>query len=100
MSDNPEDQKRLKKALIEQLKRQQIEQQKKEILRKILEPGAYDRLSNIRLSNPELYSQLVNYLVALAQQNKLPRRITEQELLDMLRKITYKPETKLEYKRK
>ena len=99
-ADDQQNQKRLRKALIEQVKRQQIEQQKKEILKKLMDQAAYDRLMNIRISNIDLYTQLVDLIISLAQGNRLQGKLTEQQLLQILEKVTYRPDTKIEYKHK
>ena len=98
--DDQQSQKRMKKALMEQLKRQQIEQQKKEIIKRLMDQAAYDRLMNIRISNSDLYSQLVDLIISLAQQNRLQGKLTEQQLLSILEKATARPDTKIEYKHK
>ena len=98
--DEQRDQKRLRKALMEQLKRQQIEQQKKEVIKKLMDQAAYDRLMNIRVSNVDLYSQLVDLIISLAQSNRLQGKLTESQLLSILEKVTYKPDTKIEFKHK
>lgn len=78
----------------------QIEQQKKELLRKLMEPAAYERLMNIRISNPELYQQLVDLIISLAQSQRLSGKLTETQLLSILQKVTARPETKIEFKHK
>ena len=98
--ENPQSEQKMRKALMEQLKRQQAEQQRKEILRTLVEPPAFERIMNIRLSNPDLYGQLVNLIISLAQQNRLQGKLTEQQLLQILEKVTSRPDTKIEYKRK
>ncbi|MFI5412506.1 MAG: DNA-binding protein [Candidatus Micrarchaeales archaeon] len=94
------DQKRLRKALMEQLKRQQIEQQKREVIKKLMDQAAYDRLMNIKIANNDLYTQLVDLIINLAQSNRLQGKLTEQQLLQILEKVTYRPDTKIEYKHK
>ncbi|MCL5430122.1 MAG: DNA-binding protein [Candidatus Marsarchaeota archaeon] len=96
----PSQQKRIRKALMDQYKRLQMEAQKKEIVKKFMEPAAYERLMNIRASNPELYSQLVDLIISLAQGNRLKGRLTEAQLVSILEKVTYRPETKIEFKHK
>lgn len=82
------------------MKKQQIEQQKKEIVKRFLDQGAYDRLMNIRLSNSDLYTQLVDLIISLAQSNRIQGKLTEEQLLQILEKVTYRPDTKIEYKHK
>lgn len=98
--DEQQNQKRLRKALMEQYKAAQIEQQKKEVMQKLLTPEAYQRLMNVRASNHELYSQLVDLLISLAQQQRLPPKVTEAQLIQILQKLTQRPETKIEFKHK
>ncbi len=102
MADEEEQpsQKRLRKALMEQVKRQQIEQQKKEVVKRLMDQAAYDRLMNIRISNNDLYTQLVDLIISLAQSNRIQGKLTEAQLLQILEKVTYRPDTKIEYKHK
>jgi programmed cell death protein 5 len=95
-----EDEERLKKAIAKKLKEMQIEQQKREIVRKLLEPDAYERLMNVRVSNYELYAQLLDLIISMAQSNRLPGRITDKQLVDLLSKLTSRPEPKIEFRHK
>lgn len=95
-----QEEKRYKKRMAELIKSQQLEQQKKEILRKFLDDEAYERVMNIRLTNSELYDQLVNVIISLAQGNRLSSKITNEQLRSLITRLTYKPETKIEFKRK
>ncbi len=58
------------------------EEQLKTTLRVILEPEAYDRLSNIRHANPNLYVTASQH--ALAVYKRFGQRISEQQLLNIL----------------
>ena len=68
--------------------RQQIESQKQAILRQILEPAARDRLSNIRLANPEFANPIEMQLIQLAQSGRLRQMVSDAMLKDILRQIT------------
>ncbi len=59
----------------------------REILRKILDPKAFERLMNIRIANRELYLQLAQLLVYASQQGQLRPPVSEQELLSLLNRI-------------
>jgi DNA-binding TFAR19-related protein (PDSD5 family) len=98
--DDQHNQKRLRKALMDQMKRQQIEQQKKEVIKRLMDQAAYDRLMNIRISSPDLYTQLVDLIISLAQTQRLQGKLTEGQLLAILQKVTYRPDTKIEFKHK
>ena len=102
MADKEEkdEQAELKKAVYRKLKDMQIEQQKKAIAQRFMTPGAYERLMNVRVSSYELYSPLIDFIIAMARQNSNAGKITEAQLKDMLARLTYRPDTKIEFKRK
>ncbi len=93
-------QKRLRKAIEQRMRANAVAQQKKEVLKKLMDQPAYDRLMNIRLSNEELYSQVVDLIISLAQTGRINGRMTEPQLLAILQKVTYKKEPTLEFKHK
>jgi len=95
-----DDQSRLQKALAEQYKRIQIEQQKKELMRNLLDDQAYERLMNIRASNPDLYSQIVNIIISLVQTGRLQGKLSEKQFLAILQKLTTRQEPTINYKHK
>ncbi|MCL4379331.1 MAG: DNA-binding protein [Candidatus Marsarchaeota archaeon] len=94
------DQKRANRKLAAAIKSMQIEQQKKELMKQLLDSKAYERLMNIRISNPELYSQMVKVVVSLAQTNRLQGKMTEPQLLSILGKVTVRKEPTINFKRK
>ncbi|BCS90580.1 MAG: DNA-binding protein [Candidatus Micrarchaeota archaeon] len=98
--NNEDNDEELQKKLNEQLERIQRERQIKAILRQIMDINAYDRLSNIAIANPELYSKVVNLILQLYQAGRITSKITEQYLLRLLSQLTFKPEPKIEFKRK
>jgi programmed cell death protein 5 len=77
----------LARQYAEMQKKRQMELQLKALLKQVLEPAAYERLSNIRLSNPELYAQLSRMLLLLYEQGRLAGRVSEQTLLELARKV-------------
>lgn len=50
------------------------------LLKSLLEQEAYDRMSNIKISSPELYSRLVSIVISLAQRGQIKKKITEEQL--------------------
>ena len=52
-----------RKQLEKRLRAMQVEQQKRGAMKKLLTPEAYERLSNVRVSNHELYAQVVDVLL-------------------------------------
>ena len=89
-----------KRALEKRMRALQMEQQKRALIRKYMTIGAYERLMNVRVSSYELYSQLVDLILSLAQANKLQAQLSEGQLKEILTRITYKPESKIEFKHK
>ncbi len=93
-------QKRMRKKVAEALREAQMEQQKKEIMRRFLDGTAYDRMMNVRVSNPELYDQLVNLIVSLVQSNRITGKLTENQLKALVERMTYKKEPTISFKHK
>ncbi|MDE1865426.1 MAG: hypothetical protein KGH94_02180 [Candidatus Micrarchaeota archaeon] len=93
-------QKKLQKRYQEAIKRAQVEQQMAEIAKRMLDANAYERLTNIKSSNPMLYRQMVSMLISLAQQNRVQGKITESQFRSLLERLTYKEDTKIEFRHK
>jgi len=64
---------------------QQIENLKKKILDKILTKEAMERLSRVRLVNPQLSLQVELYLVQLFQAGKIKGIINDTKIKEVLR---------------
>lgn len=88
-----------RRKMMELLQRQQVQEEEKEreeeeeiarqnVLRQILEPEARERLANIRLARPDLAKAVENQLILLAQNGRLARKITDEELKEILRRLT------------
>jgi len=69
-----------------------MEQKAKAMLKNYLTSEAYERMANIRISNPELYSQLLSLVAYLAQQGKInsSKRLGEEELKQFASKVVAK----------
>ncbi len=66
------------------------------LLLQILEPEARERLTRIRMSRPEFHDGVVRQLISLAQSGKLARRLTDDDLRQVLAQLTPKDrETKI-----
>lgn len=63
---------------------QQLEAQKQALLRSILSPEARQRLVNLRMVKPEFTDQLELQLIQLAQLNKIPVPLPDQQLRQIL----------------
>lgn len=93
-------QEELKAAYQKKMKRMQLDAGKKEIIRKMMDSAAYERMMNVRMSSPELYENVVSSLAQIAQSGRRMERITEEQLVGLLTKMTARPETKIEFKKK
>jgi programmed cell death protein 5 len=78
----------LQRALIEEQRRiqmeQQLEAQKQAILRKIFTPEARQRLTNIKMVKPEFAEQLELQFIQLAQTGRIKLPITDEQLKEAL----------------
>jgi len=83
------DEEEIKKKKLEEYKKaseaKKAEEQIKSVLRTALEPSAYDRLMNVQLANQQLYLVAVQNIVAIYK--KIGRKITDEELLILLKRI-------------
>ncbi|MGC8601023.1 MAG: DNA-binding protein [Thermoprotei archaeon] len=61
----------------------QIEEEKRNILREILEPEARSRLDNLRIVRPDFTELIENQLIALYQQGRISR-VTDEQLKALL----------------
>lgn len=81
--------------------RADIEAQKAMILRKILTPQARDRLARIKMARPDFAENIENQLIGLASRGNLRGQITEEQLIDILKRLqSGKRESTIEFKRK
>jgi programmed cell death protein 5 len=73
----------------EQIRQQQIqaELQLRAILRKILEPEAFERLGRVKMANPELYARAVQYLITLYQSGRLTKKVNDATLKAFLARL-------------
>ncbi len=94
------DEEKVRRAYAKRVRQLQIEQQKRELARKLMTPEAYERLANVRMANNELYSQLLDLVISLAQSGRATGRITEEQLKSILAKLTYRPDTRIEFRHK
>ncbi len=79
-------------ARVEEQRRQeelraQLEAQKAALLRQILTPEARARLTNIKMTRPELAERLELQLIQLAQAGKIERPVTDEELKEALSQL-------------
>jgi len=68
-------------------RKEELENLKKEILRKFLTKEAIERLGRVRLVKPELVEQLENYLINLYQAGRLREVIDDNKLREILNNL-------------
>jgi programmed cell death protein 5 len=66
---------------------EELESQKKMIMRAILTDDARERLGNIKAARPELAENLENQLIMLAQSGRLKNKINDKQLRELLSKM-------------
>jgi len=62
-------------------------EEKKAALRQIMTPEARERLTNIRMVNPQLAEQIEMQLISLAQNGRLGQRVTDEMLKKILQQF-------------
>lgn len=74
----------------EEEKAQQQEAAIERLLQQVLEPEARERLTRIRMSRPEFHDRVVSQLIGLAQSGRLARRLSDEDLRQILVQLTPK----------
>ena len=64
--------------------RRELEIRKQAVLRRILDPKARQRLTNLKMVKPDLVSQLEVQLIQLAQQGRINIPLTDEQLKEIL----------------
>ncbi len=64
--------------------RRELEIRKQAVLRRILDPKARQRLTNLKMVKPDLVSQLEIQLIQLAQQGRINIPLTDEQLKEIL----------------
>lgn len=100
MAEEQNQQNERRKQMAARIRAMQMEQQKREIARKYMTIEAYERLMNVRLSNNELYTQLVEIIIAMVQGKKITSKLTEPQLKEILARLTYRPEPTIKFQHK
>ena len=71
----------------EQAQMQQVQEEIKKIIVQILDEKARERLANLKTVKPELAFQIEAYLAQLYQMGQLKGKITEDQLVMILKKL-------------
>ena len=72
---------------------EQLEAMKKEMMRKILDKNALERIGRVKMANPMLASQLEMYLIQLFQSGQLRETLSDDKLRKILDTLTEKKKT-------
>ncbi len=97
----------LKKRLLQQKMQEQMQQHAQQqemhealkvVSWQILEPAARERLNNLRVVKPELAMQLEAYLAQLYQAGQIKQKITEAQLITILKKLSEKRDIRIKRK--
>jgi len=63
------------------------EEQKKELLRKILSAEARERLARIRLAKPEFAEKVEQILITLFLQGRIKEQLSDEKFKELLKKL-------------
>ena len=74
----------------QEAQKQQLDLQKRSVLMEVLTPEARSRLANVKLARPEYALQIENLIIQLAQTGQIRQKITDEQLKQILRKISAK----------
>lgn len=91
-------QQRMSEHMQNQMQQKQMENALKIITSQILEPKARERLSNLKYVKPDVAMQLEIYLAQLYQSGQLKSKITDEQLVIILKKLTERKETTIKRK--
>ena len=80
------------------MQQKQMEETLKAVSWQILEPKARERLNNLRTVKPELAMQLESYLAQLYQAGQIKQKITEEQLVVILKKLSEKRDIRIKRK--
>ncbi|MFH0832296.1 MAG: DNA-binding protein [Candidatus Aenigmatarchaeota archaeon] len=92
----------LKRRMQEQMMLHQQQKQMEEVLKvvrmQILDTKARERLSNLKVVKPDLAFQLEVYLAQMYQAGQLRTKITDEQLVAILKKMSEKREIRIRRK--
>ncbi len=102
MEQNSNDEKQMdaiRRRIAEQQQAQQEADQAQEqldnVLRFLLEPEAKQRLANVRIANKQLYLKAAQSLLMLYKAGQIGGKVSENELKQLLEKLSEKREPKI-----
>ncbi|MBI4210453.1 MAG: DNA-binding protein [Candidatus Diapherotrites archaeon] len=84
----------------EQEKQAEAEQKAQQMLKRLLEERALERLNNVKLVNKELYGKAFQAVMGLVQRGYVKEKLNEEQVKQILMQLRNERETKIEVKRK
>ena len=81
-------QQQLQESLQGQMQEKQMEEALKQIKLHVLDAKARERLNNLKLVKPDLAMQLEMYLAQLYQSGQIKGKITDEQMVSILKKIS------------
>ena len=76
----------------------QLEEMKNQMLGRILDKDALERLGRVKFADPQLAQQVELYFIQLLQAGKLQERITDAKLKEVLQILSEKKEISIRRK--
>jgi programmed cell death protein 5 len=80
---------------VEEEKKERAQEERKEILRKIMTPEARERLGRIRLVKPEFAQQIEDQLIYLTQSGRLRSQVDDAMLKKILAQLQQDKDIKI-----
>lgn len=80
----------LQQGMADEQKKDQVDAAKKVVLRKILEPEARQRLTNLKMVRPDFAQQIELQLIQLAQTGRVNLPISDEQLRQILYQLQSK----------
>ena len=82
---------------VAQEQQKRIDAEKQNLMRQLLTPEARERLSNLRMTRPDVVESVENQLIMLVQSGRITQQIDDYTLRQILRKVMpQKREIKIE----